>query len=181
MLPCARTQHCTPGASRSSHGADLLVPRHAGPSCRTALALSACSLKDWKQLELFEREAKVLESLDHPGIPRYLASFEQDTEQDRAFFLVQVGRRREVCRGGVRGGLEGKRGGGGGVAAAVREEGIPQRPAGALWRGCVPAMAPPFMAHRCLAAAMRREARPPAACHSGVRQGGVASSPTLHP
>ena len=36
-------------------------------------------------------KAKVLESLSHPGIPRYLASFEQDTEQDRAFFLVQVG------------------------------------------------------------------------------------------
>ncbi len=33
----------------------------------------------------------MLASLEHPGIPRYLASFEQDTEQDRAFFLVQVG------------------------------------------------------------------------------------------
>lgn len=98
------------------------------------------SLKDWKQLELFEREAQTLKGLEHKsagqgqgrgragivgrvrqqggagvrhacpscalklhlteraapsplaiaGIPRYLDYFEQDTEQDRAFFLVQV-------------------------------------------------------------------------------------------
>ncbi|KAL4447567.1 hypothetical protein ABPG75_004786 [Micractinium tetrahymenae] len=51
--------------------------------------LSLRSLRDWKQLDLFEREAAVLRSLEHPGIPRYLACFEQDTERDRAFFLVQ--------------------------------------------------------------------------------------------
>ncbi|KAL4447566.1 hypothetical protein ABPG75_004785, partial [Micractinium tetrahymenae] len=47
------------------------------------------NLRDWKQLDLFEREAAVLRSLEHPGIPRYLACFEQDAERDRAFFLVQ--------------------------------------------------------------------------------------------
>lgn len=31
-------------------------------------------------------------SLDHPGIPRYLEWFEEDTEEDRAFCLVQVRR-----------------------------------------------------------------------------------------
>lgn len=51
--------------------------------------LSLRSLKDWKQLDLFEREAQTLKGLDHQGIPRYLATFEQDTEQDRGFFLVQ--------------------------------------------------------------------------------------------
>eukprot|EP00887_Chlorella_sp_A99_P006661 scaffold3.g6661.t1 len=56
--------------------------------------LSLRGLRDWKQLELFEREAQTLKSLDHPGIPRYLEWFEEDTEQDRAFCLVQ-----ELARG----------------------------------------------------------------------------------
>ncbi len=57
------------------------------------VAVKALSLKrmaNWKQLELFEREASTLASLAHPCIPRYVAHFEQDTQQDRAFFLVQV-------------------------------------------------------------------------------------------
>ncbi|KAK9822343.1 hypothetical protein WJX74_010055 [Apatococcus lobatus] len=52
-------------------------------------ALSLKRLSNWKQLELFEREAGTLASLSHPSIPRYIAHFEQDTQQDRAFFLVQ--------------------------------------------------------------------------------------------
>jgi serine/threonine protein kinase len=32
----------------------------------------------WKKFDLFEREAKVLERLRHPGIPRLLASFESE-------------------------------------------------------------------------------------------------------
>lgn len=55
-------------------------------------ALSLKRLSNWKQLELFEREAGTLASLSHPNIPRYVAHFEQDTQQDRAFFLVQVRR-----------------------------------------------------------------------------------------
>ena len=31
---------------------------------------SFSAIAGWKQLELFEREAKVLESLTHPGIPQ---------------------------------------------------------------------------------------------------------------
>lgn len=52
-------------------------------------ALSLRSLRDWKQLELFQREAQILENLDHPGIPRYIDAFEEDTDTDRSFFLVQ--------------------------------------------------------------------------------------------
>ncbi|KAL4431634.1 hypothetical protein ABPG77_001476 [Micractinium sp. CCAP 211/92] len=74
---------------RGSNGVTYLCRDTASGRDVAVKCLSLRSLKDWKQLELFEREAKVLESLDHPGIPRYLASFEQDTEQDRAFFLVQ--------------------------------------------------------------------------------------------
>lgn len=40
---------------------------------------------EWQSLKLFEREAEVLKSLDHPAIPRYLNYF----EIERGFALVQ--------------------------------------------------------------------------------------------
>lgn len=46
-------------------------------------------VEDWKILELFEREAKVLETLNHPGIPNYLNYFHTDTVTNRRFYLVQ--------------------------------------------------------------------------------------------
>jgi serine/threonine protein kinase len=51
--------------------------------------LSLRHLKDWKQLELFEREAQILARLDHPQIPKYLEYFHVDTPTDRAFYIVQ--------------------------------------------------------------------------------------------
>lgn len=54
-------------------------------------ALSLRSMADWKQLELFEREAAALRSLNHPGIPAYKDYFEVDSDGDRAYYLVQVG------------------------------------------------------------------------------------------
>ncbi len=51
--------------------------------------LSLRQLKDWKALELFEREGKVLAQLDHPGIPNYLDYFQLDIEGDRRFYIVQ--------------------------------------------------------------------------------------------
>ncbi|NEQ69461.1 MAG: serine/threonine protein kinase [Symploca sp. SIO2D2] len=56
------------------------------------VALKALSLRrmtDWKMIELFEREAKILAQLHHPAIPRYLDYFEIDTAQDRSFYIVQ--------------------------------------------------------------------------------------------
>lgn len=47
--------------------------------------LNLKGLNSWKQLELFEREAKVLASLSHPSIPKYVDYF----ESDEGFFLVQ--------------------------------------------------------------------------------------------
>ena len=38
---------------------------------------------DWQALKLFDREAKILQSLDHPAIPRYLNFFELDSACDR--------------------------------------------------------------------------------------------------
>ncbi|WP_310481753.1 protein kinase domain-containing protein [Chamaesiphon sp. VAR_48_metabat_403] len=51
--------------------------------------LSLRHLNDWKQLELFEREAKVLSQLNHPQIPQYLEYFHIDTPDNRAFYIVQ--------------------------------------------------------------------------------------------
>ncbi len=52
-------------------------------------ALSLCRMSDWKMMELFEREARVLAQLNHPAIPRYLEYFHVDTPQDRSFYIAQ--------------------------------------------------------------------------------------------
>ncbi|WP_204105673.1 MULTISPECIES: serine/threonine-protein kinase [Spirulina sp. CCY15215] len=52
-------------------------------------AVSMRQAQDWKIVELFEREAKVLATIKHPAIPNYLNSFHCDTESDRYFYLVQ--------------------------------------------------------------------------------------------
>ncbi|WP_254565451.1 serine/threonine-protein kinase [Oscillatoria sp. HE19RPO] len=51
--------------------------------------LSLRELTDWKALELFEREAKILSQLNHPAIPNYLDYFQLDTNDDRSFCIVQ--------------------------------------------------------------------------------------------
>lgn len=56
------------------------------------VAIKALSLRqtaDWKVIELFEREAKVLSQLNHPAIPDYLDYFQIDTPEDRRFYIVQ--------------------------------------------------------------------------------------------
>ncbi len=59
-------------------------------SQRVALkALSLRQMGDWKVLDLFEREAKILAQLEHPAIPRYLDYFQVDTLEDRAFYIAQ--------------------------------------------------------------------------------------------
>ncbi|MBE9011464.1 serine/threonine protein kinase [Pseudanabaenaceae cyanobacterium LEGE 13415] len=44
----------------------------------------------WDDLKLFEREAAVLRSLNHPAIPQYLDDFEVETELGKGFALVQT-------------------------------------------------------------------------------------------
>jgi len=51
--------------------------------------LSLRQIKEWKVLELFEREAKILKTLSHPYIPTYLDFFYLDTAEDRHFYLVR--------------------------------------------------------------------------------------------
>ncbi|MEO1297706.1 MAG: serine/threonine-protein kinase [Cyanobacteria bacterium J06636_16] len=56
------------------------------------VALKELSLKgisDWKKLQLFEREAQILENLDHHAIPSYLDYFQIDTADNRFFYIVQ--------------------------------------------------------------------------------------------
>lgn len=56
------------------------------------VALKVVSLRrmdDFKVLELFEREVRILAQLNHPGIPRYLDYVQVDKRRDRFFYLAQ--------------------------------------------------------------------------------------------
>lgn len=44
----------------------------------------------WNDLKLFEREARILQGLDHPAIPKYKDYFETDIEGTQSFVLVQT-------------------------------------------------------------------------------------------
>ena len=52
-------------------------------------ALSLTGLEDWKKIELFEREAKILQQLNHPAIPKYIDYFKIETEDNIYFYIVQ--------------------------------------------------------------------------------------------
>lgn len=51
--------------------------------------LSLQHITDWKILELFEREAKILAQLNHSAIPRYIDYFEINTPENSAFYIVR--------------------------------------------------------------------------------------------
>ena len=60
---------------------------------RSEVAIKILSLRgmgDWKTLELFEREAKILAQLAHPAIPRYLDYFQTEVAGEDTFCLVQA-------------------------------------------------------------------------------------------
>lgn len=50
--------------------------------------LSLNWVNDWKVVELFEREAKILSQLNHPAISRYHEYFYIDTS-NRSFYIAQ--------------------------------------------------------------------------------------------
>lgn len=52
-------------------------------------SLSLDWVKDWKIVELFEREAKILSQLNHPAIPLYIEYFYVDTPDNRSFYIAQ--------------------------------------------------------------------------------------------
>jgi serine/threonine protein kinase len=45
-------------------------------------------LENWKILELFDREAKILKKISHPNVPKYIDYFTSETENDIIYFLV---------------------------------------------------------------------------------------------
>jgi serine/threonine protein kinase len=56
------------------------------------VAIKAVSLRqatDWKILELFEREARVLANLNHAKIPNYFDYFQIETPEEIRFYLVR--------------------------------------------------------------------------------------------
>ena len=77
------------GVGSSSH-TYLAFPQDAANSAPVALkAMSLRGQGRWKAVELFEREARLLKGLSHPGIPALLDSFEIDSATDRTYVLVQ--------------------------------------------------------------------------------------------
>ncbi len=50
--------------------------------------LSLAGLPEWKPVELFEREARVLRSLDHPGVPAFIDAFEDDDPSEGHHFYI---------------------------------------------------------------------------------------------
>ena len=45
--------------------------------------------RDWKSLDLFQRECQVLGELTHPSVPRYIDHFEIEEADGRQFYVVQ--------------------------------------------------------------------------------------------
>ncbi|MBK6692638.1 MAG: protein kinase [Myxococcales bacterium] len=73
------------GGSATTYEAELLADgRHVALK-----HIGLRSLDDWKVLELFEREARVLAHLTHPSIPRYIDHFSLETPNGPSFFLAQ--------------------------------------------------------------------------------------------
>jgi hypothetical protein len=61
----------------------------AGGTQVVVKALELRRLEGWKDVELLEREARVLRNLDHERIPRYVDSFREELEGSSLFVLVQ--------------------------------------------------------------------------------------------
>lgn len=73
------------GSSGTTYAAEVLATGQT-------IALKELSLKglqDWKKIELFEREARILKTLNHPAIPQYIDYFQVDTADNRWFYLAQ--------------------------------------------------------------------------------------------
>jgi serine/threonine protein kinase len=61
-----------------------------GSGARFALKeLRLAQVDDWKVLELFEREARVLANVTHPAVPAYVDHFSSQTPDGPTFCLVQ--------------------------------------------------------------------------------------------
>ncbi|MGH9857211.1 MAG: serine/threonine protein kinase, partial [Acidobacteriota bacterium] len=66
----------------------LAHDRKTGTRCVLKI-LSWKEVDDWKTIELFEREARVLSQIDHPQIPRFIEFFTHKTGSETKIVLVQ--------------------------------------------------------------------------------------------
>jgi hypothetical protein len=74
------------GSSGTTYAAEVLESGH-GIALKE---LSLRGLQDWKKIELFEREARLLKTLNHPAIAQYIDFFQVDTADNRWFYLAQT-------------------------------------------------------------------------------------------
>ena len=74
---------------RGASGVTYRATQLSGQRTVAVKELSFRSLDSFKLLELFQREAKVLKQLRHPGIPAYLADFYVEEGRHLSFYLVQ--------------------------------------------------------------------------------------------
>jgi serine/threonine protein kinase len=66
----------------------LANDQNTGRTC-VIKELSWAKVDDWKFIELFEREARVLSNLDHPQIPAFIEFFTETSPTGSRIFLVQ--------------------------------------------------------------------------------------------
>lgn len=74
--------------SESPHGR-MYVAEDAGGQKVALKELAFALVPSAKTLDLFEREAQVLRALDHPAIPRFVASFSEGTGPRLRLYLAQ--------------------------------------------------------------------------------------------
>src|SRR5579859_6182187 len=74
---------------RGSFGHTYEAERLADGTHVAVKQLALGAVGDWKILDLFERETRVLSELTHPSIPRYLEHFSIDQAGAKSFYLVQ--------------------------------------------------------------------------------------------
>lgn len=74
---------------RGGQGVTYLVHDRERDEEVVAKVHSFKTVEGWKAVELFEREARILESLDHPRIPKYRDHFVVEDEDDVRLVLVQ--------------------------------------------------------------------------------------------
>ena len=66
----------------------LAIDHNTGGNC-VIKELSWTKVEDWKFIELFEREARVLANLNHPQIPKFIEFFTEPSDTGNRIFLVQ--------------------------------------------------------------------------------------------
>ena len=74
---------------RGAAGSTWRAVEQAGGRQVVIKVLELRRLEGWKDVELLEREARVLRNLDHERIPRYVDSFREDRDGAAVFVLVQ--------------------------------------------------------------------------------------------